>query len=171
MFYHSDLTSLFVHETCQAMMSICKTGSQLASAFSRDISSDSAVMAAKLTRCLRHILMNNAGIMANPFSLTVDKLESQFATNHLGHFLLTKLLLPELEVMVPQLLLRLQASHRRCGLLSALPVAGIRAIACRDCDLCRGPLSRNDGQVGNATWTNQLETDRTTLRHRWTARC
>lgn len=44
-----------------------------------------------------HILLNNAGVMANPFTLTVDGLESQFATNHLGHFFLTKLLMPELE--------------------------------------------------------------------------
>ncbi|OLP97088.1 putative Xaa-Pro aminopeptidase P [Symbiodinium microadriaticum] len=55
----------------------------------------------KAKRLPLHILMNNAGIMANPFSLTVDKLESQFATNHLGHFLLTKLLLPELEASAP----------------------------------------------------------------------
>lgn len=48
-----------------------------------------------------HMLLNNAGVMANPFSLTVDGLESQFATNHLGHFLLTKLLMPELEAAAP----------------------------------------------------------------------
>lgn len=48
-----------------------------------------------------HILLNNAGIMAVPFSLTEDGYESQWATNHLGHFLLTKLLLPELEASAP----------------------------------------------------------------------
>lgn len=48
-----------------------------------------------------HILINNAGIMANPFALTEDNLESQFATNHLGHFLLTKQLLPLLEQSAP----------------------------------------------------------------------
>jgi len=42
------------------------------------------------------ILMLNAGIMMNPFELTEDKLESQFATNHIGHFLMVQNLLPVL---------------------------------------------------------------------------
>lgn len=40
-----------------------------------------------------NILINNAGIMATPFKLSKDNIELQFATNHLGHFLLTNLLL------------------------------------------------------------------------------
>ncbi|KAD4178378.1 hypothetical protein E3N88_26969 [Mikania micrantha] len=40
-----------------------------------------------------NILINNAGVMAPPFMLSKDKIELQFATNHLGHFLLTQLLL------------------------------------------------------------------------------
>lgn len=35
-----------------------------------------------------NVLVNNAGIMAAPYSKTVDGFESQFGTNHLGHFLL-----------------------------------------------------------------------------------
>ncbi|KAK8583478.1 hypothetical protein V6N12_067750 [Hibiscus sabdariffa] len=40
-----------------------------------------------------NILVNNAGIMATPFTLSKDGIELQFATNHVGHFLLTHLLL------------------------------------------------------------------------------
>uniref|UniRef100_A0A453GY48 WW domain-containing oxidoreductase n=1 Tax=Aegilops tauschii subsp. strangulata TaxID=200361 RepID=A0A453GY48_AEGTS len=40
-----------------------------------------------------NILINNAGVMATPFSLSKDGIEMQFATNHVGHFLLTHLLL------------------------------------------------------------------------------
>lgn len=43
------------------------------------------------------ILINNAGIMALPFARTEDGFESQFGTNHLGHFALTGPLLPLLE--------------------------------------------------------------------------
>lgn len=42
------------------------------------------------------VLINNAGIMAVPFSVTEDGFESQIGTNHLGHFALTNLLLPKI---------------------------------------------------------------------------
>jgi NAD(P)-dependent dehydrogenase (short-subunit alcohol dehydrogenase family) len=43
-----------------------------------------------------HILINNAGIMAPPLQRDARGYESQFATNHLGHFQLTARLWPAL---------------------------------------------------------------------------
>jgi WW domain-containing oxidoreductase len=40
------------------------------------------------------ILVLNAGIMLAPFNLTEDGYESQFGVNFLGHYVLTRLLLP-----------------------------------------------------------------------------
>lgn len=40
------------------------------------------------------ILMNNAGIMAIPEERSVDGIEMQFAANYVGHFLLTRSLMP-----------------------------------------------------------------------------
>jgi len=43
-----------------------------------------------------HILVNSAGIMANPLTRDTRGYESQFATNHLGHFQLVSRLRPAL---------------------------------------------------------------------------
>jgi NAD(P)-dependent dehydrogenase (short-subunit alcohol dehydrogenase family) len=42
------------------------------------------------------VLVNNAGVMATPYSATADGFSLQMATNHFGPFLLTGLLLPQL---------------------------------------------------------------------------
>ena len=44
-----------------------------------------------------HLLFNNAGVMGNPPSTTKEGYEIHFGTNHIGHALLTKLLLPKLK--------------------------------------------------------------------------
>jgi NAD(P)-dependent dehydrogenase (short-subunit alcohol dehydrogenase family) len=46
------------------------------------------------------VLINNAGVMVPPLSQTADGFELQFGTNHLGHFALTNLLLPDVRKRV-----------------------------------------------------------------------
>jgi NAD(P)-dependent dehydrogenase (short-subunit alcohol dehydrogenase family) len=53
-----------------------------------------AAMAAEYPRV--DLLINNAGVMYPPKSTTADGFELHFGTNHLGHFALTGLLLPNL---------------------------------------------------------------------------
>jgi NAD(P)-dependent dehydrogenase (short-subunit alcohol dehydrogenase family) len=48
-----------------------------------------------------NLLICNAGVMACPFAKTTDGFEMQFGSNHVGHFLLTNLLLPALRRGAP----------------------------------------------------------------------
>jgi len=47
------------------------------------------------------VLINNAGVMMCPHWKTVDGFDMQWQTNHLGHFLLTNLLLPNIKKAAP----------------------------------------------------------------------
>ena len=60
------------------------------------------------------VLMNNAGVMAAPLGRTADGFETQFGTNHLGHFLLTALLYPALRAGDgPRVVTLTSAGHSR----------------------------------------------------------
>ena len=48
-----------------------------------------------------HGLINNAGVMNTPFGKTKQGFEMQFGTNHLGHYLLTELMIPHLQKSAP----------------------------------------------------------------------
>ncbi|XP_011689555.1 PREDICTED: retinol dehydrogenase 12-like isoform X2 [Wasmannia auropunctata] len=48
-----------------------------------------------------HILINNAGVATHPYEKTQDGNETTFQVNHLGHFLLTLLLLPKMHLSSP----------------------------------------------------------------------
>jgi len=60
-----------------------------------------------------NLLINNAGVMACPFSRTHDGFELQFGTNHIGHFLLTNLLVPALLRGAPARIVNLSSGGHR----------------------------------------------------------
>ncbi|MCJ1385474.1 hypothetical protein MMC17_008597 [Xylographa soralifera] len=64
------------------------------------------------------VLINNAAIMTHDYSTTDDGIESQFGTNHIGHFLFTNMLLSKMlaaekEVRIVNVSSR---AHRRSGI-------------------------------------------------------
>jgi NAD(P)-dependent dehydrogenase (short-subunit alcohol dehydrogenase family) len=60
------------------------------------------------------VLINNAGVMACPFGRTTDGFETQFGTNHLGHFALTARLAPALlRGNAPRVVTLSSAGHSR----------------------------------------------------------
>ena len=63
------------------------------------------------------LLINNAGVMAPPRRTTADGFESQFGTNHLGHFALTGLLLDLLGAGSAPRVVTLSSSAHRMGWL------------------------------------------------------
>lgn len=61
------------------------------------------------------LLINNAGIMMPPYTLSKDGFESQMAANYLGHFVLTGLLLPLLNATPGARVVTLSSLAHRWG--------------------------------------------------------
>lgn len=64
------------------------------------------------------ILVNNAGVMLCAKSKTKDGHELHFGTNHLGHFLLTNLLLDVLKAAAPSRIVVVSGMFHKCGAIN-----------------------------------------------------
>ncbi|XP_010643643.1 retinol dehydrogenase 11 isoform X2 [Fukomys damarensis] len=62
-----------------------------------------------------HILINNAGVMMCPYSKTADGFEMHMGVNHLGHFLLTHLLLEKLKASAPSRVINVSSWGHHLG--------------------------------------------------------
>ncbi|KAF9143108.1 hypothetical protein BGX30_001301 [Mortierella sp. GBA39] len=68
-----------------------------------------------------HVLVCNSGIMVVPFELSPDGIESQFAVNHMGHFVFTVTLLDRLKASQPSRIVMISSMAHK----SFAPRAGI----------------------------------------------
>jgi NAD(P)-dependent dehydrogenase (short-subunit alcohol dehydrogenase family) len=72
------------------------------------------------------LLINNAGLMAPPRRLTADGFESQFGTNHLGHFALTGRLLHRLLAAPEPRVVTVSSQAHRTGRINFSDLQGER---------------------------------------------
>ncbi len=62
-----------------------------------------------------HLLVNNAGVMFTPEGRTAQGFETQFGTNHLGHFVLTNHLMGALRAGTPSRVVNLSSAGHHSG--------------------------------------------------------
>jgi NAD(P)-dependent dehydrogenase (short-subunit alcohol dehydrogenase family) len=72
------------------------------------------------------LLINNAGVMGTPYRQTPDGFELQMATNHLGHFALTGLLLTRLVTTDRARVVTVSSVMHRTGHIDFDDVAGVK---------------------------------------------
>jgi NAD(P)-dependent dehydrogenase (short-subunit alcohol dehydrogenase family) len=77
------------------------------------------------------VLVNNAGVMYPPRTLTPQGFESQFATNHLGHFALTALLFATIRVSTDARVVTVSSLEHRGGSIHFDDLTGERSYSPR----------------------------------------
>ncbi|MCZ6868960.1 MAG: SDR family oxidoreductase [Gammaproteobacteria bacterium] len=94
-----------------------ETGNQEVYSVSCDLASLASVRLCAETFLSRfselHVLINNAGLMRTRRETTIDGFETTFATNHLGPFLLTNLLLDRLRESAPARIVNVASNAHR----------------------------------------------------------
>ncbi|MFD6275480.1 oxidoreductase [Streptomyces sp. NPDC060209] len=95
------------------------------------------------------VLVNNAGVMAPPRTLSAQGHELQFACNHLGHFELTGLLLDLLEDGIDPRVVTVSSTNHRQGRLFFDDINGRRAYS---------PMAfYNQSKLANAVFGQELQ--------------
>lgn len=107
-----------------------RSGSGAVSLFVADLASPRAIraVAAELDRALPrvNVLVNNAGLTLRERVVTAEGLETTFAVNHLGYFLLTRLLEPKLRASAPARVVNVASEAHRWGTLRFDDLMGAR---------------------------------------------
>ncbi|KAA0719859.1 Retinol dehydrogenase 12 [Triplophysa tibetana] len=96
-----------------------------------------------------HILVNNAGASGLPKGITADGLETTFATNHIGPFLLTSLLLDLLKKSAPARIVNVSSLNHRRGKVDFSHFKGENLTYVMD-------SVYNHTKLHNIIWTNEL---------------
>lgn len=112
------------------------------------------------------VLLNNAGVMALPKrSLTVDGYETQMQSNHLGHFLLTALLAPQLTAQARII----NVSSDAHKLASATGLDFDYMWTAKDDSSYGGWKSYGQSKLANILFTQELQRRATAAGKDWTA--
>ncbi|XP_016126815.1 retinol dehydrogenase 13-like [Sinocyclocheilus grahami] len=96
-----------------------------------------------------HILVNNAGASGLPSKITADGLEITFATNHVGPFLLTSLLLDLLKESAPARIVNVSSMNHWKGEVNFDHFRGHNLKHVMD-------AAYNHTKLHNVIWTNEL---------------
>jgi NAD(P)-dependent dehydrogenase (short-subunit alcohol dehydrogenase family) len=97
-----------------------------------------------------HLLINNAGVMAPPHRRqTADGFELQFGTNHLGHFLLTRLLLEELLRAQDARVVTVSSLAERYGMINFDDLQSTRSYM--------GAIAYGQSKLANLLFTYELQ--------------
>ncbi|KAI8802209.1 hypothetical protein BJ742DRAFT_833843 [Cladochytrium replicatum] len=99
-----------------------------------------------------HILVNNAGIMLAPFALSKDGIETQFATNHFAHVVLTTKLLPAMAGLPEARIVNLSSIMHQHA-----PSCGIKMELLNDPARYNATTRYSETKVANILFTRSLQ--------------